>query len=388
MKFILSSQNVNEYLIKRKLCDRSLENPGVEQIQAKNFNLLVTLPEGRKLLVKQEKFINLEKETVKEFFGEWRIPSFVHNFPELDHWRRFLPELLLYDDENSILVSTYLDNYEDLAKFYSKKNVFPTQVAAQIGSCLATIHRETWNKSIYREFFAQDFARKTKVSPLLLNSLEQIGPEIFGLVPMGGLKFFALYQRYDSLEAAVNLLSKTISPICLTHNDLKLNNILLLQKWEDVNENVIRLIDWERSDWGDPAFDLGMAIASYLQTWLGSLVISNSLSIEESLRLATTPLELIQPSIGGLTLAYLEAFPEILKYRPDFLKQVVQLAGFSLITAILAMVQHEKTFNNTGIAMLQVAKALLCRPELSMPTIFGATATQLNQMNSSVVGKV
>lgn len=388
MKFILSSQNVNEYLIKRKLCDRSLENPGVEQIQAKNFNLLVTLPEGRKLLVKQEKFINLEKETVNEFFGEWRIPSFVHNFPELDHWRRFLPELLLYDDENSILVSTYLDNYEDLAKFYSKKNVFPTQVAAQIGSCLATIHRETWNKSIYREFFAQDFARKTKVSPLLLNSLEQIGPEIFGLVPMGGLKFFALYQRYDSLEAAVNLLSKTISPICLTHNDLKLNNILLLQKWEDVNENVIRLIDWERSDWGDPAFDLGMAIASYLQTWLGSLVISNSLSIEESLRLATTPLELIQPSIGGLTLAYLEAFPEILKYRPDFLKQVLRLAGFSLITAILAMVQHEKTFNNTGIAMLQVAKALLCRPELSMPTIFGATATQLNQMNSSVVGKV
>jgi hypothetical protein len=205
---------------------------------------------------------------------------------------------------------------------------------------------------------------------------------------MGGLKFFALYQRYDSLEAAVNLLSKTISPICLTHNDLKLNNILLLQKWEDVNENVIRLIDWERSDWGDPAFDLGMAIASYLQTWLGSLVISNSLSIEESLRIATTPLELIQPSIGGLTLAYLETFPEILNYRTDFLKQVVQLAGFSLITAILAMVQHEKTFNNTGIAMLQVAKALLCRPELSMPTIFGATATQLNQMNSSVVGKV
>jgi hypothetical protein len=388
VKFILSSQNVNEYLIKRKLCDRSLENPAVEQIQAKNFNLLVTLPEGRKLLVKQGKFINLEKETVNEFFGEWRIPSFVHNFPELDHWRRFLPELLLYDDENSILVSTYLDNYEDLAKFYSKKNVFPTQVAAQIGSCLATIHRETWNKSIYREFFAQEFARKPKVSPILLNSLERIGPEIFGLVPMGGLKFFALYQRYDSLEAAVNLLSKTISPICLTHNDLKLNNILLLQKWEDVNENVIRLIDWERSDWGDPAFDLGMAIASYLQTWLGSLVISNSLSIEESLRIATTPLELIQPSIGGLTLAYLETFPEILNYRTDFLKQVVQLAGFSLITAILAMVQHEKTFNNTGIAMLQVAKALLCRPELSMPTIFGATATQLNQMNSSVVGKV
>jgi len=208
------------------------------------------------------------------------------------------------------------------------------------------------------------------------------------MAPMDGLKFFALYQRYDSLGEAVHRASETISPVCLTHNDIKLNNILLNRNWEDINGNGIRLIDWERSDWGDPAFDLGMAIASYLQIWLGSLVISNSLSIEESLRLATTPLELLQPSIGGLTLAYLETFPEILEYRPDFLKQVVQLAGFSLIIGILAMIQYQKTFNNTGIAMLQVAKALLSRPESSMPTIFGATATQLNQINSSVVGKV
>ncbi|MBC1197399.1 phosphotransferase [Microcystis aeruginosa BLCCF158] len=389
MKLILSSQNVHKYLIERGLCDRSLENPGVEQVQAKNFNLLVTLPEGRKLLVKQEQFINSEKETVGEFFGEWRIPKFLENFPELDHWRAFLPELLLHDAENSILVSTYLDNYQDLAEFYSKNNLFPTQVAAQIGSCLATIHRDTWNQSIYREFFVkEEFAGKPKVSPLLLESLERIGPEIFGMAPMDGLKFFALYQRYDSLGEAVHQASETISPVCLTHNDLKLNNILLNRNWEDINGNGIRLIDWERSDWGDPAFDLGMAIASYLQTWLGSLVISNSLSIEESLRLATTPLELLQPSIGGLTLAYLETFPEILEYRPDFLKQVVQLAGFSLIIGILAMIQYQKTFNNTGIAMLQVAKALLSRPESSMSTIFGATATQLNQINSSVVGKV
>jgi hypothetical protein len=106
MKFVLSSQNVYDYLIDQKICNRFLENPGVEQIQAKNFNLLVTLPEGRKLLVKQEQFINLEKETVGEFFGEWRIPKFLENFPEIDHWRSFLPELLLHDADNSILVST------------------------------------------------------------------------------------------------------------------------------------------------------------------------------------------------------------------------------------------------------------------------------------------
>ena len=41
------------------------------------------------------------------------------------------------------------------------------------------------------------------------------------------------------------------------------------------------------------------------------------------------------------------------------------------------MIQYQKTFNNTGIAMLQVAKTLLCRPEQSIPTIFGVTEAEL-----------
>ena len=115
---------------------------------------------------------------------------------------------------------------------------------------------------------------KQKVSPLLLQSLDRIEPEIFGITPMDGLRFFALYQRYDSLGQAIAQLRQGISPTCLTHNDLKLNNILLDKDWENSSENLVRFIDWERADWGDPAFDLGTAIGSYLQTWLGSLVIS------------------------------------------------------------------------------------------------------------------
>ena len=202
------------------------------------------------------------------------------------------------------MVSTYLDNYRDLSDFYSKENSFPTKVAAQIGNFLGTVHRDTWNRENYREFFASEVvSTKPEVSPLLVDSLERIGPEIFGMAPVDGLRFFALYQRYDSLGQAIAQLRETLSPNCLTHNDLKLNNILMAQNWENSGENIVRLIDWERSSWGDPAFDLGTAISSYLQLWLGSLVISNSLSIEESLKFATTPLELLQPSIAALTLS-------------------------------------------------------------------------------------
>ncbi|NET76714.1 phosphotransferase family protein [Okeania sp. SIO1F9] len=392
MKFVLNSQNVYDYLVENGLCDSLQEaeqypsqtsQSNIERITAKNFNLLVTLPDGRKLLVKQEQY-NSQGKTAGELFGEWRIQKLLQTFPQLEHWRVFLPELLLYDAEKSIMVSTYLDSYRDLSDFYSKENNFSTKVAAEIGSYLAIVHRDTWNQESYREFFSSEVVRvKPQVSPLLVQSLDRIGPEIFAITPMDGLKFFALYQRYDSLGQAIAQLRETLSPSCLTHNDLKLNNILVAQEWENSNGNMVRLIDWERSSWGDPAFDLGTAIGSYLQMWLGSLVISNSLSIEESLKLATTPLELLQPSIAALALAYFDTFPEIVEYRPDFLRRVVQFAGWGLMTGILSMVQYQKTFNNTGIAMLQVAKALLCRPDSSMSTIFGVAIEEVFRSQNS-----
>jgi 5-methylthioribose kinase len=298
MTFILSSHNVFDYLVERGLCQRlrqSLIN--VELISAKNFNLLLSLSDSRKLLVKQERH-NHKGKAAGEFLNEWRIQKFLQQFPKLNHYRQFLSEVLHFDAENSIIVFNYLDDYRDLMDFYTKENSFPTEIACCIGTMLGTIHRNTFKHQEYQDFFSENRVNINAdlISSLIL-SLERIGPEIFGSLPDDGLRFFALYQRYDSLGKAIAQLGNAVIPSCLTHNDLKLNNILLKGDWQDSSNSIVRLIDWERSTWGDPAFDLGTLISCYVQIWLGSLVISKSLSVEESLRLAITPLELLQPSI-------------------------------------------------------------------------------------------
>ena len=369
MTFLLSSHNVFEYLIQRDLCAQEDQNLSkIELKEAKNFNLLLSFQAGHKLLVKQERH-NQEGKTVGEFLSEWRVQSFLQQFPELGHIRPWMPEVLHFEAENSIIVFKYLDDYRDLMDFYAKENRFPTEIASAIGGLLATIHRDTQDNKDYQEFFCKsDHANATQI-PQWIRGLERIGPEIFGQVPADGLKFFALYQRYDSLGEAIAELGSAFTPCCLTHNDLKLNNILLHNDWEQSENSIVRLIDWERSAWGDPAFDLGTLISSYLQIWLGSLVISQSLSIEESLRLAMTPLEWIQPAISALTSAYFNHFPKILEHRPDFLLRVVQFSGFALIQQIQAIIEYEKSFGNAEIAMLQVAKTLLCHTEQSLSTI-------------------
>jgi hypothetical protein len=383
MTLFLSSQNAFEYLSTQGfLTSLEQEQPKIEPKPAKNFNLLISLSEDCKLLIKQERH-NLEGKTAGEFDNEWRVHDFLQQFTELEIIRPLISEVLHFNIADSIIIFKYLTDYSDLSLFYAKENRFPPEIATAIARVLAIIHRATYNNLTYRDFLAQKQEDKIGSSKTILTAgLDRITPEIFGIIPMDGLKFYALYQRYDSLGKAIADITSTYTPSCLTHNDLKLNNILLHNDWEQ-NSNrqtsLIRLIDWERGSWGDPAFDLGAMVASYLQLWLSSLVVSQSIAIEEALQLAMIPLDKLQPSLAALINNYFAEFPDILEHRPDFLKRVVQAAGLSLIDQILAMIQYQKTFNNTGICMLQVAKSLLCRPEQSIPSIFGTFERELTQ---------
>jgi thiamine kinase-like enzyme len=392
MSFLLSSQNVFDYLTEQGISSKKeQELSNIEPKFAKNFNLLLSLPEGRKLLVKQERH-NPAGKTAGEFLNEWRIQEFLQQFPELSHLRPLMPEVLHFDAAHSLIVFNYLNDYRDLADFYAKENVFPTGIASTLGAILATFHRTTLNRQDYRDFFTQEDEGVAVVQiSKLVHELEQITPEVFGRVPTDGLKFFALYQRYDSLGKALAELANAFEPCCLTHNDLKLNNILLHNDWEQKllsaehsGSSILRLIDWERCGWGDPAFDLGMLIGSYLLIWLSSLVVSKTIAIEESLRMAMVPLEQLQPSIAALARAYLSNFPEILESRPQFLRRAMQFSGLALIIQIQVMLQYEKSFGNMGICMLQVAKGLLCRPEQLMPTVFGVAAYEITGLQPAL----
>lgn len=386
----LSKENISSYLNQLNLFEyETQELIQLELKPAKNFNLLAGFSNDRQFLIKQER--PNQQNKVYELLNEWKIHEFLQLFPSLKGVSSSFSQAIHFDVENSVLILNYLDDFRDLADFYAKENIFPPEVAGTIATILSKLHQLTFKKQEYQNFLLPAIENNTHISnPLSAAALGRIEPEIFGSVPIDALKFFALYQRYPSLGQAITDITDTLQPCCLTHNDLKLNNILLHNDWEQLRfkaeqESCIRIIDWERGGWGDPACDLGTLIASYLQIWLSSLVVSEDMEIEESLRLAATPLELIQSSISSMICTYLDTFPEILEHRPDFLKQIVQCTGLALIQQIQASIQYQKTFGNSGICTLQVAKSLLCRPVQSIPTIFGTVGSELLHRNHASV---
>lgn len=401
MTFLLGTQNVFGYLIKKGLCKSiEQEQSKIEPKVCKNFNLLVTQRNNHSFLLKQEPHDKMGK-TRGDLFCEWQIHRWLQEFPELVNIRHLVSEAIDFDIAHSIIIFNYLADYSDLGDFYNERQVFPLLIAENIGNSLGMIHHITFNSQVHKDFLSKD--RKCIDSiPNFSKGLDRINPEMLAVIEADGLFFFELYQRYENLGRAISELNDSFQACCLTHNDLKFNNILLHKKWEQnslrlsdqsftINKSeectngsgsLVRLIDWERWTWGDPGFDLGTLIGSYIKIWLNSLVINSDIDISMALSLAKIPLEVVQPSIVALTRAYLLKFPEILVHRPDFLYRVVQFAGLDLIEKIQAMIYYREPFGNIEICMLEVAKTLLCDPKQSFSIIFGVSESELtSQLN-------
>jgi hypothetical protein len=374
----LSSQNVIQYLQAVGLC--SLEDGKSHifnlPVNQKNYNLVVDVAGNQKLLIKQAR--GTENQGINhELFNEWLFHQLLQKFPVLGNISAIAPLVLHFDEENSLLIRSYFSEYLDLGEYY-QNNIFPTEIASAIGTTLAALHRTTFQGKEYRDFMAtapQGQFRYHFYNPA--QGIASLDPAIFGKIPTEALRFHVLYQNCESLEAAIADLAYEWNPCCLTHNDLKLNNILIHSRWNQLDNCLVQLIDWEACTWGDPAFDLGTILASYLEIWLESLIVDPTLELTESLQLAMTPLAEIQPSLVALLQGYLHAFPMILTYHPDFLVRVIKFTGLALINQIQDQINNCKLFDNSHLCMLELAKNLLTMPEQSVLNIFGISEEEI-----------
>jgi len=381
MKLSLSSQNVIQYLQEAGLSsseDGATADADLPHSSSrKDINVLVTLASNRKLLVKQE----LAQEfngIPHEFFNEWLFHQLLESFPVLGNIKALSTLLVHYDEDNSILVRDYLGEYQGLESYYRNNLYFPPELASCMGNTLAALHRATFKRQKYRDHMAT--APSGQIRYQYFNpaqGIDSLEPSIFGKVNSTGLSFYSHYQSHDFLESAIADLAASFDPCCLTHNDLKLENVLIHSRNFNLDNPEVKMINWEACAWGDPAYDLGTLLASYLNIWLESLVVDSTLDLEESLELAAIPLEIIQPSMLALTEAYLKAFPMILEYRKDFIGSIIKFAGLALINQIQNKINNQQNLHHTSLITLEFAKNILTRTPEYVIDIFGKSELQM-----------
>jgi hypothetical protein len=411
MAYRLESSSILDYLVQKKLCHSSDLLLSVERLIGKNLNLQVQLSRNgsngtiaRRLLVKQG--LLDAKETPKtDFEREWRLYQLLGSHDDLRALQAMVPEGINFDAVNAIQVFRYLETYSDLREFYAGTQQFSTKIATALGVSLAMLHQATFQREDYRYELDPESAELPpgeEDAPDFRGDLENLSPNVFKRVSADGLAFYRLYNRSQDLSRAIAKLEEDHQSCCLIHNDLKFRNILLHHDWAQWqpqtvpvsspalrlpdDQGIIRVIDWEQWEWGDPALDMGALVAEYLRVWLKSLVLSRDIDLEVALRLAAVPLESLQPSLAALLQAYLAQFPTIMDAFPTFPERVLRFAGLGLIGAIQDRLHYREPFGNLEISMLQVAKSLLCHPEAAMMTIFGRTELNSSTFDPHAVG--
>ena len=395
MKIKLNSNNVSQYLLEVNIFEKQdieLINIQPKCSQGSNNFIFLTMQilNGQQLFIKQD-YHYLDKQT-NIITREWRLHKFLQSLQKLAKISSLLVEIIHFDHINSILISKESDNYINLESYYKKYKIFPLAIAELVGTTLAKLHSETLNCQNCYDFMNQEAVdgKYYYQFPYPSYLLDRLEPEtLIKEFPPEGNRFMAFYHNSESFKSTVKELVVTHNHYCLTHNGYELNNILIprsgeviLSKIEKSDERIIRLINWDKCSWGDPAFDVGTAIADYLLLWLGSLIIRSTIKLEESLKLAIIPLEAIQPSVVTLTSFYISSFPKVLEEFPDFLSRVVKFTGLALLYRVIARIQSFEGFAHREICILQLANSLLCQPEKSFSSIFGMTEVAFNELIS------
>ena len=386
MTLKLSHNNIIRYLMNLGLCRK--QNIDLVKVICQpsivSTKLIVFFPSSHQLVIRQNSKIS-NKKNENYIRNEFEIHRFLNHYHELTHTTSLRYNIVHFDKSNSIIIYKLPNGHTTIENYYRRKKSFPIEISKLLGVTLATLHQETFNsKCCKKHFNAVTQGEYQYVFPHPKQMLEKPTPEsLNGDLPPEGLKFLALYQNSKNLTYAVNKLVASHKRYCLTLNNFKLDNIAIPMNSQPKSliskkaNSVIKIVNWDSCSWGDPAFDLGTTISSYLLIWLYSIPVQSNFNLEESLKLASVPFQVIQPLINSFVCSYLDEFSVISKDYPDFLIRVIQFTGLSLIYSIVSRIQNFGNFDYQCIYILQIAKNLLCNPKNSVKSILGVVEFDL-----------
>ena len=372
----LNYKNLFDYLIDAAICPKDVLDYLKVDVNSKTFHWVIELTQNQgKLFVKQlphsstlDNDIRISKE--RHFY------NFLQSEQDLDYASSLTPEVLHFDDSNSILIYKLPNDYITLQSSYENQAIFPIAIAELVGITLANLHSQTMSSQKCYTFLTD--LEKCKLNyqlpypDYLSESLvSRIEPESLKKTQALCWRFLGIFQQSEVVREVVTDLVLNHRHCCLTHNNIQFHQIYIPRHWEklvseipDTDKSLIKIIDWEACSWGDPACDLGKAILGYFLFWLNSMIVHPAIEIKKSIQLATIPLEVVRPSIVAMTKAYINTYPKVLEDYPEFLKRVIQFTGLSLIYQLLTefQLQPEMAFSHQELYFF-IAAQLLCKPE-------------------------
>jgi hypothetical protein len=154
------------------------------------------------------------------------------------------------------------------------------------------------------------------------------------------------------------------------HGDIRPSNVLVRKAHGELPCE-IRIIDWEMVQLGEGAWDLAGALQSFARLWVESMPMTENLSIDERMALASFPLDRVQDLSRSLWRGYQVAI-DLPRPEPDrLLDRAVKLLAVRLIQAAYEISDELMVLDPRSVIMLQLGVNVLSQPEVARRHLFG-----------------
>ena len=353
---LLRATDVPQYLLARDLVSpRSVVESDliVRDFSGRNRTFSAECKNATSYLLKQNRTAGLT--TVAHEGDMYRALS---SSPDM---RPYLPQFFGYDADSGVLTVEFFHDGKDLASYYRDRRRPTVSTASAIGAALATVHSLPIDG-------ADGIAGRRRPSVL---SLHRPGLRLLNECSYASLELVRIIQSTNEFGDQLEDLRRNWTTTNLVHQDVRLKNFVWITSPTNPRAGRLKLIDWELSGVGDPGWDIGSALANYLNLWLMSIPVTASAPLEQSADLASCPLGDIQPAIHACWRSYVSRRGFDDDSAGAMLGSAVRFAAARLVQIAFESAQESASMTADAVLHLQVAYNILQRPSEAVAHLFG-----------------
>ncbi len=263
---IITTRNLVQYLLAKRFVSIESVFDGdftVINVSGRNRNFKVLRADGPSYFLKQIRFF--DPQTVAMLQCEAACYWLARNDEDFASLLPLTPDFYSYDPERQIIITELITNGEDLWSHFRRLQTITSDVIAELGSLLGIYHSKT-GSALTESQQSQIFPRN--IPWILLPERRNSHP--FKQLSPATTELFDQVERSADLSGALNELRDNWKPSTLMHGDLKLENCILSRN--DSNSKFdFTIVDWELADIGDPCWDIGSILQSFLSVRIISL---------------------------------------------------------------------------------------------------------------------
>jgi hypothetical protein len=275
-----------------------------------------------------------------------------------------MPLFILWDPQQRLLILELLPGAENLGAHARRTNSFSPALAARFGEALARCHRDTagvLTPAGHRHVFPLGI-------PWALTIAQQ--GQLPSNLSTANAQMLSVIQRYPNFPRRLEALQKSWRRDVLIHGDLKFENCVLAYPNGPESEAEIRVVDWEIGDIGDPRWDVG----SLMQSWLSYWIFSMPMGVSEPEQLAARaqyPLEAMQPAIRAFWRSYADAIGVSGDAERELLHTCIGFGAARMIQTVFESMYQMTQLTPHAILMLQVSLNILEDPAAATKELLG-----------------